>query len=99
MTDSEVIPVFVRMICSFLAAFPAVALWSRTRDAAWMMVVLGALFLFVDALFSVLTMVGLVSYSLSFDGGRPLLQSVLAGLPGLFFSIGCLIFLAKNRRY
>jgi hypothetical protein len=33
MSDWEAVPVFVRMICAFFAAFPAIALWSKTRDA------------------------------------------------------------------
>jgi hypothetical protein len=52
MSDWEAVPVFVRMICAFFAAFPAIALWSKTRDAAWVFMVLGALFLFIDALYA-----------------------------------------------
>ena len=99
MTDFEAIPVIVRMVCSFLAAFPAIALWSRTRDAAWMLVVLGAIFFFIDGLYATLVLVGLTSYNLLVWQGFPLLKSVLSGLPSILLAAGFLVFLIQNRRY
>jgi hypothetical protein len=99
MNDFEAIPVIVRMVCSFLAAFPAIAIWSRTRDAAWMLVVLGAIFFFIDALYSTLVLIGLSTYELPFLQNLPLLQSILSGLPYLFLALGFLVFLIRNRRY
>jgi hypothetical protein len=99
MNDFEAIPVIVRMVCSFIAAFPAIAIWSRTRDAAWMLVVLGAIFFFIDALYSTLVLIGLSTYELPFLQNLPLLQSILSGLPYLFLALGFLVFLIRNRRY
>lgn len=99
MNDWETVPVFVRMICAFFAAFPAIALWSKTRDAAWVFMVLGALFLFIDALYAVLVMIGLTTYQISFFSDIPVLRSTLSGLPAVFFGIGFLVFLIRNRRY
>jgi hypothetical protein len=99
MNDFEAIPVIVRMVCSFIAAFPAIAIWSRTRDAAWMLVVLGAIFVFIDALYSTLVLIGLSTYELPFLQNLPLLQSILSGLPYLFLALGFLVFLIRNRRY
>jgi hypothetical protein len=87
------------MVCSFIAAFPAIAIWSRTRDAAWMLVVLGAIFFFIDALYSTLVLIGLSTYELPFLQNLPLLQSILSGLPYLFLALGFLVFLIRNRRY
>jgi hypothetical protein len=99
MNDWDAVPVFVRMICAFFAAFPAIALWSKTRDAAWVFMVLGALFLFIDALYSTLVMIGLATYELSFVPGIPVLKSALTGLPAILFGVGFLVFLFRNRRY
>ncbi len=98
MTDNEIIPVLIRLVCSFLAAFPAIALWSKTRDASWMLMVFGSLLYFVDSLYSVLVMIGLVTYYLPFAEEFPLLESLLAGIPSLLLAAGFLIFLIKNRR-
>ena len=98
MTDNEAIPIFIRLVCSFLAAFPAVALWSKTRDASWMLMVFGALLYFVEALYSALVMIGLVTYRLPFAEDIPLLKSFLAGLPSLLLAAGFLTYLLRDRR-
>jgi hypothetical protein len=99
MNEFEAIPVIVRMVCSFLAAFTAIAIWSKTRDAAWMLVVLGAIFFFIDALYATLVLIGLATYSLPFWQDFPLLKSVLSGLPYILLASGFLVFLIHNRRY
>lgn len=99
MTDSEVIPLLIRMCCSFLAAVPAIALWSKSREASWMLMVFGALLNFVDSLYAVLAAIGLATYRLPFAENFPLLQSLLAGIPSLLFAAGFLVFLLRRRRY
>jgi len=99
MNEIEAVPIFVRMVCSFLAAFPAIALWSRTRDAAWMLVVLGAIFFFVEALYATLVLIGLASYEVLIWNGHPLLESLLSGLPPMLLAAGFLVFIIRNRRY
>jgi len=98
-SDMDALPIFLRMIGAFLAAFPAIALWSRTREAPWVLVVLGILFLFVDAFVATLELIGLVSYDLPILPGFPLLESVLSLLPFLFFAAAFLVYLLRNRRY
>ena len=99
MNDMEVIPVLVKMIFSFFAAFGAIALWSKSRDAAWVLAVLSAIFYFIEALFSTLVILGVATYQLPFMQNIPLLESVLAGLPPFFLSVAFLVFLIRNRRY
>jgi hypothetical protein len=98
MSIQEALPVLVKMVCSFLAAFTAIALWSRTRDAAWTLMVLGAVFLFIESLYSTLVIIGLATYLLPVWTGFPL-ESVLAGLPPVLFFAGFLTFLIRDRRY
>jgi len=99
MYDIEAIPILVRLICSFAAAFPAIAIWRKTRNGAWVMVVLGAIFFFIDSLYSTLVLIGVASYSLAFLGDTPVLQLILAGIPHLFMASGFAFFLISHRRY
>jgi membrane-bound ClpP family serine protease len=99
MNTLEALPVLVKMVCSFLAAFTAIALWSRTRDAAWTLMVLGAVFLFIESLYSTLVIIGLATYQVLVWNGFPLLESVLSGLPPVLFSAGFLTFLMRDRHY
>lgn len=99
MYDAEAIPILVRLTCSFGAAFPAVVIWRKTRNGAWVLVVLSAILFFVDALYSTLVLTGLASYSLIFLEDVSLLQLILAGAPHLFMAGGFVFFLISHRRY
>lgn len=99
MNLDEAIPVFFRLFFAFLAAFPAIALWSKVRDAAWMCMVLAALFAFIDAVYALLVMIGLATYSLPFLSAFPLLKTLLGIFPSLFLAMGFLSFLNHRRRY
>ena len=99
MSNAEVIPVLVRMGLSFFAAFGAIAVWSKSRDGAWIFMVLGAIFYFVDALYETLVIIAVASYDLPIAEGVPLLESVLTGLPPFFLAVGFLVFLIHHRRY
>ena len=99
MTLAEVVPILVRMGFSFIAAFGAIAVWSKSRDGAWVFMVLGAIFYFVDALYQTLVIIGVATYRLPFGGEFPLLESVLTGLPPFFLAVGFLVFLVHHRRY
>jgi len=99
MYDLEAIPILVRLVCSFGAAFPAVAIWRKTRSGAWVLVILSAVFFFIDALYSTLVMIGIASYNLAFLGDAPVLQMILTGIPYLFMAGGFAFFLISHRRY
>lgn len=99
MYDSEVFSIFVRLVCSFGAAFPAIVIWRKTRNGAWVLVILSAIFFFIDALYSTLVMIGIASYKLPFLGDVPILQLILAGIPYLLMAGGFLFFLFSHRRY
>ena len=99
MSITEVVPILVRMGLSFIAAFGAIAVWSKSRDSAWVFMVLGAIFYFVDAMYETLVIIGIATYRLPFGGEFPLLESVLTGLPPFFLAVGFLVFLLHHRRY
>ena len=87
-----------RLLFSFAASFLALVLWSKTRDAAWMMIVLGTLFLFIDIVFIILELVGLPGYDLVVLLNISVLRYLIPLLPFLFFSIGFIIFLTRARK-
>lgn len=97
--DWDTLPLIIRLVFSFLAAFPAVAIWSRSRDAAWILLVLAAIFFFIDTLFQTLVLVGIATYTLPWLSDIPLLKSILTGLPLFFLSLGFLVHIFRDNRY
>lgn len=99
MSDQMVIAVSIKLITGFVAAFTSVLLWSKTRDRAWLTMVLGVVFLYLGTLLEILDFFGFVMYKSIQDGEIAFLPSLFNVLPYVFFSIGMMFFLLRVRKY
>lgn len=99
MSDQFVVAMTLKLITGFFAAFISIILWSKTRDGAWLTMVLGVIFLYVGTLFDILEKFGFVRYNSLRYGEIEILPLAFALLPYLFFGIGMLIFLIRVRKY
>ena len=99
MTGEPLILLTVRITAGFISSFLAIWIWSKTRDAAWLMIVLGTLFYFGDTLLWILDQVGIPVFSILTVNGISLIRLLTAVLPFIFFSIGFIIFLIRKRWY
>lgn len=99
LSNQLVIVMAIKLVIGFMAAFTSVMLWSKTRDGAWLSMVLGVVFLYLETLLEILDSFGFIIYK-SFNFGEieilPLLFNVL---PFLFFTLGLVIFLLRIRRF
>lgn len=93
------LPDIIKLGIGFPASFLAVWVWGKTRDIAWIMVLLGALVLYFGHIFQVLERVGILSYDQWLGEGLSLIEILFSLVPFLFFAMGFLFFLLKNRRY
>lgn len=80
-----------------IAAFLAIILWSRTRDSAWMLIVIGAVASYADIIYTILSGYGILDPAMASVEGVPLMRIVFANLPTLFYSIGFLIMIVRKR--
>jgi len=97
MNTGETIYLVSRFGTAALAAFLAIVLWSRTRDIAWMLVVIAAISSYVDVLFSFLTRIGLVDEARFERFGLPLGRILISNLPFLFLCIALAIMIRRKR--
>jgi len=97
------IAVLVRLFLGALATFLGILLWSRTRDAAWILVVLGVLVSYAEIIFSTLKRFGIVRMEtlvLPLIGEIPpdeLIQIFLTNLPVVLFAVAFIILLSRRR--
>jgi hypothetical protein len=82
-----------------LAAFFAIMLWSKTRDVAWMLMVIGAIAGYVETVYSILDIFGIM-------GDQPSIASVPVAailLPnlrtGFFIAAFVVMVVRKLRRH
>jgi hypothetical protein len=93
----ETVLLVSRLATAALAAFLAILLWSRTRDIAWMLIVIGVIASYADILFGLLAELGLVDESRYSLLGIPLGRIFLSNLPYLFLCAALLVMIARKR--
>ncbi|MDR1373676.1 MAG: hypothetical protein LBJ24_01755 [Treponema sp.] len=100
MDTGELIYISSRLILGAAAAFLAIMLWSKTRDVAWMLVVIGIIAAYIETVYSVLDLFGLIGKSLVVVGSIPLVSIVLPNLPTIFFiaAFGVMVLRKYRRR-
>ncbi len=85
----------IKLVLGGLAAFLAIVLWSKTREAAWVALIAGVLSAYAGIVFEFLVSVGVTfpatGHSFGEIAGLPPLILIFTIIPRLFF-IAALIF-------
>jgi hypothetical protein len=85
-----------RLVLGALASFFAIMLWSKTRDLAWMLMVIGTIAAYIETVYSILYLFGI--------GGGPYIGSVslaailLSSLRTAFFIAAFLVMVIRRYR-
>jgi hypothetical protein len=99
MDTGEIIAMGIRLGLGALAAFFAIMLWSKTRDAAWMLMVIGTIAAYVETVYSLMKRFGITGKSAVSIGSMPLASILLPALPVLFYTIAFVIMAARTVRH
>ena len=86
-----------RLATGAIATFFAILLWSQTRDASWVLVIIGTLVSYVEIVFSTLESFGVVSADLFYLSGFPVLEMVLVNLPLVFLTLAFISMIVRRR--
>ncbi|MGO8693182.1 MAG: hypothetical protein ACLQMF_05855 [Rectinemataceae bacterium] len=97
MSAGEIVYLVSRLATAAAAAFLAIILWSRTRDLAWMLIVIGAIASYADIIFGLLAELGIVDESRFALFGIPLGRIILSNLPFLFLGAALLVMIRRKR--
>jgi hypothetical protein len=97
MDYGQLVVQFSKLILGAVATFLAIILWSKTRDTAWMLIVIGIIVSYVEVVFVTLNGFGIVRADLYSIGGVPLIGLVGGNLPTVFFIAAFLVMLLRKR--
>lgn len=89
--------VLTRLAIGAVATFLAILLWSKTRDIAWMFVVIGTIVGYGETVFAALESFGVIRLDALVVDGVSIIRVVIANLPMLFFIIAFAVMLARKR--
>lgn len=97
MIDSAIVLSIIKLILSGITAFLAIALWSKTRDAAWMCLVTGVITGYAGLVYDLLVQFGFVVHTGFSFFGIPLFTLLFTVIPSLFFILAFSLMLYRNR--
>ena len=94
----QLIYILSRLILGGLASFLAIMLWARTRDIAWMLIIMGIIASYGETLYSILNLFGVDRGNMIPIGSMPLLSILLPCFPLLFFIAAFAVMVARKYR-
>ncbi|MCL1836441.1 MAG: hypothetical protein FWG46_02710 [Treponema sp.] len=98
MDSGQMILAYSRLILGALAAFFAIVLWSKTRDAAWMLIVAGTVVMYVEIVYSILELVGIAAGNVLAIGSVSLPAILLPSLRMAFFIAAFMVMVVRQYR-
>jgi hypothetical protein len=96
MNTGHLIYILSRLILGALASLLAIVVWSRTRDAAWMLMVAGILAGYAETLYSVLGVLGITAGTVFSVESVPIAALALVNLPVCFFIAAFSVMIARK---
>ena len=98
MDAGQVTYILSQLILGALASFLAIMLWSKTRDAAWMLIVIGTIAAYIEIIYSILNHFGFINADFLPIGSVSLAAIILPSLRMIFFIAAFLVMIVKNYR-
>ena len=97
MDSGQLIYILSRLILGAVASFFAIMLWSKTRDVAWMLMVIGTIAAYVETVYAILNLFGIGGGVLAI-GSVPIMSILLPCLPMVFFIAAFAVMVARKYR-
>ncbi|MDR2942037.1 MAG: hypothetical protein LBV17_05560 [Treponema sp.] len=98
MDSSQTAYILSQLVFGAVATFLAIMLWSKTRDAAWMLIVMGTIFAYVEIVYSILGLFGIDGRDLFLIGSVPLISFILPLLRMIFFIAAFVVMIVRHSR-
>jgi hypothetical protein len=86
-----------RLVLGAVATFLAILVWSRTREAAWVLVGAGVIAAYAGNVYSSLKLFGIVVEDALVVSGIPVAELVAQNLPTLLFIAAFAVFVLRRR--
>jgi uncharacterized membrane protein len=76
--------IICRLGLGAVSSFLAILLWSRTRDAAWILVIISAIISYVEIVYSILYLFGIISETIMSENAVLIISILLTCMPTVF---------------
>jgi len=92
--------IICRLVFGTVSTFFAILLWSRTRDAAWIFVIIGAVIAYVEIIYSILNLLGFISENILSGNAALIISIFLSCMPtvSVIAAFSIMVFRKYRRR-
>ena len=97
MAQGDIILSIIKLVLGGIAAFCAILLWSKTRDAAWMSLAAGVVTSYASFVYDMMTELGVILPNALTVAGIPLPTFLFAVVPSCFFIVAFILMIRRNR--
>lgn len=87
-----------QLVLGAIAAFLAILLWPRIRDAAWMLIIFGVIVAYIETVYSILKDFGIAGEEIIVLDSVPLISFILMTIRMIFFITAFAIMVFKQIR-
>jgi hypothetical protein len=98
MDPGEAVYILSRLFLGAVASFLAIMLWSKIRDVAWMLLVIGTIAAYVETVYAILNLFGITEINMITLGSMPVASIVLPCLPTVFFISAFMVMVFRKYR-
>jgi hypothetical protein len=98
MDAGQILYISSRLVLGALASFFAIMLWSKTRDVAWMLMVIGTIAAYIETVYSILELFGISGGGRFVIGSVPVVSIVLPCLWTSFFIAAFVVMVFRKYR-
>ena len=98
MDSGQTIYIFSQLLLGAGAAFLAILLWPKIREAAWMLVIFGTIIAYIETVYSILKIFGIAGEEYLVFESIPLVSFILPNVRMTLFIIAFAIMIYKQTR-
>jgi len=99
MISGNIAYIISRLALGAISSFLAILLWSRTRDTAWIFVIISAIIGYVEVIYSILNLLGIISENILSEKMILIISILLSCIPTVFIIAAFAVMaLRKYRR-
>jgi len=94
--DAQAIQMIASIATGAVATFCAILLWPKTRDLAWMLIILGTIIHYGSVIFQVLEVFGVARIHVTTLTLEAIIHAGLVNMPFLFYSAAFIIMIRRK---
>jgi len=91
--------IICRLFLGAISSFLAILLWSRTRDTAWILVIISAIVSYIEIIYSILNLFGIISESILSENAILIITIFLSCLPTAFIIAAFAVMALRKYRH